>query len=311
MDRGGRFTRPITPRELPQGSNEYARTPVVLRRFSLYFRRAMARHSDEKIRTLQFALAALVILGAGAYGAIHGGHVPQLSASIHEAGNALARTAGFNVVRVEARGLKNLSYDDLLFQSGLTPGSTLLLVDAEYTRAQLKRHPRIAEAMVRKLYPDRLEIEVEERDAFARWQRDGQIQLIAKDGTVLGPSIDPAMMNLPLVVGKGASSRAAAFLALIEHFPSIKAEVRAGVLIAERRWNIRLKNGIDVRLPEEDAAQALARLVVLDREKKILTRDVSVIDLRAPDRVSVSLPDEAAEARARARPAPKKKGADT
>ncbi len=307
MDRGGRFTRPIDPRHTPQGTDEFARPS----RFSLNFRRAMARYSDARIRTLQFALAAVVILGAGAFGAIRGNHVPQVAASIHEAGNALARTAGFNVVRVEARGLKTLTYDEILFQSGLTPGSTLLLVDAVYTRELLKRHPRIAEANVRKFYPDRLEIEIEERDAFARWQRDGKIQLIAKDGTVLGPSVDPNMMTLPLVVGKGAEKRATAFFELLEHFPSIKAETRAGVLIAERRWNIRLKNGIDVRLPEEDAAQALVRLVALDKEKKILTRDVGVIDLRAPDRVSVTLSDEAAEARVKARPAPKKKGADT
>ncbi len=307
MDRGGRFTRPITLRVEPRETADRARPG----RFSLHLRRAMARHSDGKIRVIQFALAALVILGAGAYGAVRGGHAPQVGSAIHEASNALARAAGFDIVRIEARGLTALDYDDLLFQAGLTPGSTLLLVDAEYTRAQLKRHPRIKEAMVRKLYPDRLEIEIEEREAFARWQRDGQIQLIAKDGTVLGPSVDPAMMSLPLVVGKGADKRAADFFTLIEHFPSIKAETRAGVLIAERRWNLRLKNGIDVRLPEEDPSQALARLVTLDREKKILSRDVNVIDLRAADRVSVTLSDEAAEARAKLRPAAKKKGADT
>jgi cell division protein FtsQ len=303
MDHGGRFTRPVDLRAEPRAA-EHARP----NRFQLHLRRALARYSDPKIRALQFALAAFVILGMGAYGAIHGGHAPYVGQAIFEAGNTLARAAGFETVRLEARGLNALTYDDLLFQSGLTPGSTLLLVNAEYTRAQLKRHPRIAEAMVRKLYPDRLEIEIEEREAFARWQNNGQVQLVAKDGTVLGPSVDPKMMSLPLVIGKGAEKRAAAFFALMEHFPSVKAETRAGVLIAERRWNIRLKNGTDVRLPEEDPAQALARLVELDRTRQILTRDVNVIDLRAADRVSVTLPDAAAEARLKTKS--KRKGAD-
>jgi cell division protein FtsQ len=68
-----------------------------------------------------------------------------------------------------------------------------------------------------------------------------------------------------------------------------------------------------VRLPELDPAGALARLVALDREQKILSRDVTVIDLRAPERVAVRLSNDAAEARAAALRSrlPKRKGEDT
>jgi cell division protein FtsQ len=73
--------------------------------------------------------------------------------------------------------------------------------------------------------------------------------------------------------------------------------VRASVLVGERRWNLRLKNGIDVLLPESGAAAALERLVALDREKNLITRDILAIDLRLPDRVTVRLSDGAAQAR--------------
>jgi cell division protein FtsQ len=73
--------------------------------------------------------------------------------------------------------------------------------------------------------------------------------------------------------------------------------LHASVLIAQRRWNLRLNNGIDVRLPEGNVAQALDRLVALDREKKLLSRDIVAVDLRLPDRVSVRLSDAAAQAR--------------
>jgi cell division protein FtsQ len=85
--------------------------------------------------------------------------------------------------------------------------------------------------------------------------------------------------------------------------------VRASVLVGERRWNLRLKNSIDVRLPESDVASALERLVVLDREKNLITRDILAIDLRLPDRVTVRLSDTAAQARIdAAKDKPKKKG---
>ena len=45
----------------------------------------------------------------------------------------------------------------------------------------------------------------------------------------------------------------------------------AAVLVGERRWNLRLKNGIDVQLPETGVEAALARLVDLDRAKKLTT----------------------------------------
>jgi cell division protein FtsQ len=72
------------------------------------------------------------------------------------------------------------------------------------------------------------------------------------------------------------------------------------VLIAQRRWNLHLRTGLDVRLPDTDLDQALQQLVALDRDKKILSRDITAIDLRFRDRVIVRLSDAAAAARAEA-----------
>ena len=69
------------------------------------------------------------------------------------------------------------------------------------------------------------------------------------------------------------------------------------MLVAERRWNLWLTNGVDARLPEFDLDKALAQLVELDRGGKLSSRDITVIDLRLPDRVTVRLSDEAAQAR--------------
>jgi cell division protein FtsQ len=116
---------------------------------------------------------------------------------------------------------------------------------------------------------------------------------------------------LPLLVGKGAERTGHDFLAVVDRYPDIRGMLRASVLIAERRWNLRLNNGVDVRLPETDVEQALDRLVTLDREKKLLSRDIAGIDLRLPDRVTVRLSDGAAQAREDAlKDKKKKKGGD-
>jgi cell division protein FtsQ len=64
-----------------------------------------------------------------------------------------------------------------------------------------------------------------------------------------------------------------------------------------------------VELPEDGVEHALDRLVALDRDKKLLSRDITMVDLRLPDRVTVRQSDAAAVAREEAlRPKKPKKG---
>jgi cell division protein FtsQ len=185
-----------------------------------------------------------------------------------------------------------------------------LFFDVEGARDRLKTNPWIADATLLKLYPDRLQIEIKERAAFALWQQDGRVSVVAGDGTVLEPYVNPRLIRLPLVVGVGAAARAPEILALLDRYPELRDQVRASVLIAERRWNLRLRNGLDIRLPETDVEPALATLVALDKDKKLLSRDIVAVDLRVPDRVTVQLSEAAAAQRAEAlkKEKPAKKG---
>jgi cell division protein FtsQ len=167
----------------------------------------------------------------------------------------------------------------------------------EEARERLKRNPWIADATLLKLYPRELQITIKEREPFALWQKQGHVTVIADDGTVLEPYVPPQLLRLPLVVGDGAGSKAKELLGLLDRYPSLRDFVYASILVGERRWNLRLKNGIEVLLPEVAAGAALDKLVALDAEKNLITRDLVLIDLRLPDRVTVRLSDAAAQAR--------------
>jgi len=84
---------------------------------------------------------------------------------------------------------------------------------------------------------------------------------------------------------------------LIARYPAVARQLKASVFVAERRWDIYLKDKIVVSLPELEPEQALLRLVDLDHEKRLLSKDIAVIDLRLTDRISVRLSDSAAAAR--------------
>ena len=204
---------------------------------------------------------------------------------------------GFRIAAVSLTGQKEVSREEILTTAGVTGHASLLFLDADAARARLMANPWIADAAVLKLYPDRLQITITERLAFALWQKDGHLNVIAADGTVLEPFVEDRYLGLPLVVGRGAERQAKDFLAIIDRYPDIRSVLRASILVAERRWNLRLTNGIDVRLPEANVEAALDRLVQLDHDKKLLSRDITMVDLRLPDRVSVRLSDAAAQAR--------------
>ena len=105
-------------------------------------------------------------------------------------------------------------------------------------------------------------------------------------------------MQLPIVVGEGAQKKVGEVVDALARVPALRDQVRAAIRVAERRWTLKMRNGIDVRLPEGGLDEALLALMDLDREKKLLSRDISIVDLRLPDRVVVRLSDAAADARA-------------
>lgn len=243
------------------------------------------------------AAAVAFVAVSVSYGAVRGGHVETVIAQFKDARDVLANAAGFNISSIALGGQSQLTREQILATAGVTGRTSLLFLNADDARIRLKANPWIADATVLKLYPDRLHISVTERKAYALWQKDGRVSVIARDGTVLETYVAPQFAQLPLVVGQGAAHRAADFLSVMDRYPLIRDQARAYVLVAERRWNIKLKNSLYVRLPEAQPERAIETLIALDRDKKLLSRDITAIDLRLADRVTVRLSDAVAQER--------------
>ena len=248
------------------------------------------------------SLTVVLLVGATGLGIVKGDHLQDFIAAVSDARNALANSAGFRVTSVVINGRKQLTQDEILAIGGVSGRSSLLFLDAEGVRDRLKANSWIADATVLKLYPGQLLIEITERKAFALWQQAGRLSVIADDGAVLEPAVlEPYVarrfLSLPLVVGKGADTHARDFLALLARYPQVNSVTKAAIFVGERRWNLRLKDGLDIRLPEQDVGNALAALSRLDKEDRLFSRDIVAVDMRLPDRLVVQLSDDAAKAR--------------
>ena len=289
-------TAPRPPRAFAAATPNEARTPrPFLRRQGRRLWFAILRFKLP--RGVGATSAALLVFASIGYGMVVGDHLPAIVAAFKDARDQVGNAAGFRITAVKLTGNIHVSREEVLAIAGISGRSALIFLDVEWTRERLKTNPWIADANVLKLYPGELKIRITEREPFALWQKDSRVSVIADDGTVLEPYITPSLVRLPLVVGQDAQMRAKAFLALLDRYPDIHDQVRASILVGGRRWNLRLHNGVDVRLPENEVGRALERLVTLDRDVKLISRDITAIDLRLPDRVTVRLSQPAAQAR--------------
>lgn len=203
------------------------------------------------------------------------------------AGYRLTADAGFAVHEVLVEGRERTERAAILAALGVERGTPILAVDPEAARLRLEALPWVAQATVERRLPRVLYLRLSERRPLALWQLDGKLSVIDRSGHVISGVPVKQFANLPLVVGPGAPEQASALLALLEREPALKPLVTAGVRVSKRRWNLRLRGGIDVRLPEADAAEAWSQLARLEREHGLLDRDVVAIDLRLPGRLVV------------------------
>ncbi|MGO4386848.1 cell division protein FtsQ/DivIB [Microvirga sp. 2YAF29] len=307
MDGGGRYLQPMTAypagRTVAHAASGGRRQSPRIKKFfgssKSVRRRSAGVPIEQRVpRFLGTYLALGFFAGVVTLGLWQGGHLDSFIRENGQPHHALARAVGLGLEQVTISGISQIRENEVLAAAGINSKLSLAFLDVNDLRERLERVPLIKSATVRKLYPNELVIGLTEREPHALWQNNGELFIIAADGTVIDLMQDERFVDLPFVVGENANTRSKEYFALLDAAGPLKSRIRAGTLVAGRRWTLKMDNGMDVRLPELGAAQAMARLAKLENEQKILEKDVLAVDLRIVDRVVVRLSEEAALARA-------------
>jgi cell division protein FtsQ len=243
---------------------------------------------------------AFLFICVGSAGFVQNGGYDDLVRREGSVRDILARALGFPVDVITITGQSQLREDELLDASGVGANNSLPFLDVGAVRDRILKLPMVKSARVLKLYPNRLVIAIEERQPYALWQRDGRLSVVASDGTAIDEMRDERFAALPFVVGEGAQKRLREYVGLVSAAGDLGPRIKAGVLVAGRRWTLNMKNGVTVKLPELDPRGALATLARLQRDTRILDKDILWIDLRTPGKVAVRLTEEGLATRAAA-----------
>lgn len=248
-----------------------------------------------RIATRSWRIAAsLLLIGTVTYGLTAGGHVQRLLTDFAAGTSSAVMRAGFTVQELTIEGQNRTSNDAIVQALDIGSGTSMLSFDTLAAQARLEQLPWVRRAQIMRLLPSTLQVVIEEREPFVRWQLDGQLYLADAEGRRLGPA-KGARSDLPLIVGEGAGKHAQALFAALAAHPDLRERMVAAIRVADRRWTLKLSNGVEIRLPENDIERALGKLVALETMHRLLEGEVLAVDLRLPDRVSLRLTDEAAK----------------
>jgi cell division protein FtsQ len=201
-------------------------------------------------------------------------------------------TAGLNLQALTVEGRGQTNRDDLLAALDLERGAPILSIDVANARDAIESLPWVRTAKVERRLPGGVHVILKEYEPYALWQRGERYTLVNRTGIEI-VDVPRTDRSLPLIVGPDAPQYASAFFDTVNATnPDLAARIVAAVRISGRRWNVHFddyENGIAVRLPEDDLAMSWTRLADIEREYKILERDLAFIDLRVDGQLIVRI----------------------
>ena len=247
------------------------------------------------------AILAIMLSIAGAYCA---GWLDRFDGSIAQRFYTTTAGLGFRITDVALDGREFTSPEDVLAAVGIHRGDPTLAFDPGKARAALEQLPRVSSAEVERRLPGTITIRLVERAPMAIWQRGGKMVLIDRDGIVLGSNEISDYAALPMVVGEDAAHGASTVLDDVAAFPALAKRVSAYIRVGDRRWDLRLNNNIEIKLPESGEEAALRQVDDAETKSGLLERDIVSVDMRLSGKMVV----ETAQLRDPKRKTPQQQG---
>jgi cell division protein FtsQ len=192
----------------------------------------------------------------------------------------------FPLTRVEFRGTLERTSRVELERALPRVSGNFFAADLAEVRASLERLPWVRHVAVRRMWPGRLEITIEEHVAMARWGDDALVNTHGE--RFLGKTQEA----LPTFIGPGGTQaevakRYARFNAIVA---PLDTRIERVSLSARHAWQLRLSNGLHLALGRDgDLAESRLRRFV-EVYPTVKSRN-EYVDLRYPNGFAVRVPD--------------------
>lgn len=203
-----------------------------------------------------------------------------------------AMGAGLRLNEIFVSGRKKTSLKEIEDCLQAERGMALTAIDLNAARDAIRRLPWVKTVKIERRLPHVISVNIIERKAIAVYQKNKIYRPVDEEGQIIETTVR-RLDGLILLVGEEAPENAPDLLAFLKEEPDLFPRVKSAERIGKRRWNVRLddiEKGILVRLPETDPAAEWSRLARLNNSQKLLERDITMVDLRQPDKLIVRAP---------------------
>jgi len=244
----------------------------------------------------------LILLGTLALAltvAVYAGLIETTRLQIAQA----ATNAGFEVRRVEVRGVERMN-ELAVYERALSERNRAMTeLDLQKLRAELLRLPYVEDARIVRQLPDGLIIDIVERVPHAVLREGRELFLIDQAGHRLERASREEARGLRIVEGQGAPARVPDLDRLLGAAPDLAGRIVSAEWVGERRWTLTFATGQELALPQgpDKAAAALASFARLDGTNGLVGGQVAAFDMRSPERIYLRVPGRSAAAAAAAK----------
>jgi len=188
---------------------------------------------------------------------------------------------------VKISGIENTKVSDIVNIVSDQRGISLTSIDLKKISSEIDNIDWVKKSELRKIYPSTLEVQVYEHNPIAIWYNEGDKFLVDRDSKIITELNPNKFKNLKVVAGPNALEDIPVIISMIKKYPEFEKKIKSLLRVGDRRWTIRLHNGITIHLPEKNIANAIEEIEDLDNEYSLLSRYIEIIDMRLPDRIDI------------------------
>lgn len=150
--------------------------------------------------------------------------------------------------------------------------------------------PWVKDVTLSRSIPDILNVRVSEYEPFAIWQEGEKKYIIDRDGNKIDYQELEGLEKMVVLSGQGANINARSLFNIFAIDSVLSQQVYSATWVGNRRWDIRLDNGLLIKLPENNIAGAWNNLIKIYNLPGSLD-GIKVIDLRIAEKVYLQYED--------------------
>ena len=169
----------------------------------------------------------------------------------------------------------------------------LIGLNFDYIKEIVESSEWVKRASIKKVLPSTLKINLTENDPYAIYFQQGKSFLIDLDGSIVTEiDLDNYEDDLLFVRGENSPELLEQLIRDISiTFPNLTQTLEEVEFIEKRRWNLKLKNKLLVKLPDVNIQKSLKNLKQLFEEQEVMESNIIEIDLRIPGRAALKVLD--------------------